>query len=136
MHLDLNTVTEVVRRPSERPGGDWRPGDAFPTGSVAAAASGAAFLAVVAGQSANAFACRSTTRSPAAMGWTTNRLLLPAVLIELAFAIAVIVIPPVADELGQAPPPLAGWAMALLAAAAVLAVDHIDKRLRRARTDR
>ena len=34
MHLDLNTVTEVVRRPSERPGADWRPGDAFLAGGT------------------------------------------------------------------------------------------------------
>ena len=34
MHLDLNTVTEVVRRPSEWPGGDWRPGDAFLAGGT------------------------------------------------------------------------------------------------------
>ena len=40
------------------------------------AASGAAFIAVVLGQAANAFACRSATRWPGDSGWTTNRLLL------------------------------------------------------------
>ena len=34
MHLDLNTVTEVVRRRPERPGADWRPGDAFLAGGT------------------------------------------------------------------------------------------------------
>ena len=53
----------------------WRPGDAFPTGHALMAASGAAFAAVVFGQAANAFACRSTTRSPRQLGWTSNRLL-------------------------------------------------------------
>jgi hypothetical protein len=40
----------------------WRPGDAFPLGATLLAASGAAFTAVVLGQAANAFACRSTVR--------------------------------------------------------------------------
>ena len=42
----------------------WRPGDSFPTGHALLAASGAAFAAVVLGQMANAFACRSATRWP------------------------------------------------------------------------
>ena len=53
----------------------WRPGDTFPTGHALVAASGAAFAAVVIGQIANAFACRSATRWPGALGWTSNRLL-------------------------------------------------------------
>ena len=57
----------------------WRPGDSFPTGNALMAASGAAFAAVVIGQAANAFACRSATRWPGALGWTSNRLLLGAV---------------------------------------------------------
>ena len=34
VRLDLNTVTEVVRRPSERPGADWRPDDAYLAGGT------------------------------------------------------------------------------------------------------
>lgn len=32
--MDLNTITEVVRRPSERPGADWREGDAWLAGGT------------------------------------------------------------------------------------------------------
>ncbi|MDT9687342.1 FAD binding domain-containing protein [Streptomyces sp. P9(2023)] len=32
--MDLNTVTEVIRRPSDRPGGDWREGDAWLAGGT------------------------------------------------------------------------------------------------------
>ncbi|WP_148589273.1 FAD binding domain-containing protein [Streptomyces sp. WAC01526] len=32
--MDLNTVTEVVRRPSDRPGADWRAGDAWLAGGT------------------------------------------------------------------------------------------------------
>ncbi|MEU8969474.1 FAD binding domain-containing protein [Streptomyces monashensis] len=32
--MDLNTITHVVRRPSERPGADWREGDAWLAGGT------------------------------------------------------------------------------------------------------
>jgi CO/xanthine dehydrogenase FAD-binding subunit len=32
--VDLNTITEVIRRPSERPGVDWREGDAWLAGAT------------------------------------------------------------------------------------------------------
>lgn len=32
--MDLNTITEVVRRPSDRPGADWRDGDAWLAGGT------------------------------------------------------------------------------------------------------
>ena len=51
----------------------WRPGESFPSGAPLLAASGAAFAAVVIGQMANAFACRSASRPPWRLGWTTNR---------------------------------------------------------------
>jgi magnesium-transporting ATPase (P-type) len=108
----------------------WRLGDAFPSGRTAAAASGAAFMTVVVAQTANAFACRSSTRWPGALGWTTNRLLIPAASIELAFSIVVLFVTPVADELGHAAPPPAGWAIAVLSAGAVLVIDALDKRRR------
>jgi calcium-translocating P-type ATPase len=108
----------------------WRPGQVFPTGHALLAASGAAFAAVVIGQAANAFACRSATRSPRALRWTGNRLLLGAVGIELAVLAGFLLIPPVASVLDQAPPPAAGLAVALLAAPAVLGADALHKRAR------
>jgi calcium-translocating P-type ATPase len=105
----------------------WRPGDAFPT-PVLEMASGAAFAAVVIGQFANAFACRSEHRWPGALGWTSNRLLFVAVGTEVALLGAFMWIPPIADLLGHAPPNLAGWIVALCAAPAVLGVDAVAKR--------
>ena len=113
----------------------WSPGETFPTGDALLAASGAAFMTVVFGQKANVFACRSSTRWPGALGWTTNRLLLPAGVAELAFSFAVLLVPAVAGVLGQAAPPAAGWAVALAAPPLVLAVDAADK-ARRARARR
>ena len=114
----------------------WRPGESFPTGDALLAASGAAFSAVVIGQVANAFACRSATRPPWVLGWTTNRLLLVGVAVELGALAASLLIPSVASLLGQAPPPLQAFAVATLAAPAVLLADASHKRLRRRRRAR
>lgn len=32
--MDLNTITEVIRRPADRPGAEWRPGDAWLAGGT------------------------------------------------------------------------------------------------------
>lgn len=108
----------------------WRPGEPFPTGPDLMAASGAAFMTVVLAQTANAFACRSSTKWPGALGWTTNRLLVVAVLVELAFSLLVLWWPAVADILGHANPPLAGWAVAVASMPILIAVDAADKAFR------
>ena len=108
----------------------WRPGESFPTGHALAAASGAAFAAVVIGQMANAFACRSATRWPGALGWTSNRLLIGAVAVEALVLAGCLLIPSLASLLDQAPPPLAGFVVAVLAAPAVLIADAIHKGIR------
>jgi magnesium-transporting ATPase (P-type) len=108
----------------------WRPGEAFPTGPDLMAASGAAFMTVVFAQTANAFACRSSTKWPGALGWFSNRLLVVGAAIELAFSLTVLWWPAVAEILGQANPPLAGWAVALASMPILIAVDAIDKQLR------
>ena len=116
-------------------GGGWARGE-LPAAGLLMAASGAAFTAVVLGQLANAFACRSATVPPWKLGWGTNMLLVWAVLGELAVLAVCLFVPYLATLLGQAPPPPLGLALALLAAPAVLLADWIHKavraRLRRA----
>jgi magnesium-transporting ATPase (P-type) len=87
-----------------------------------AAASGGYFLVVVATQTANAFACRSTRRPPWQLGWCANRLLCVAVAVEFAAAL-VMLWTPLAHTLGQADPGLVGWGLAALAAVVLLLVD-------------
>jgi magnesium-transporting ATPase (P-type) len=111
----------------------WVPGGAFPEGRDLMAASGAAFMAVVVAQTANAFACRSSTRWPGDLGWTTNRLLIPAVSAELAFSLLALFVTPVALLLGHASPPAAGWTVALASGPVLLAVDALDKSVRAGR---
>ena len=96
-----------------RPAGD--PGTSFPTGDALLAASGAAFTAVVLGQAANAFACRSATVPPWRLGWFSNRLLVWAVLAELGLLAVFLFLGPLAAVLGHAPPSPGGLAVALAA---------------------
>ena len=117
----------------------WRPGDSFPGGTIAAAASGAAFLAVVAGQAANAFACRSSSAPASALGWTTNRLMIPAISIGVAVSLAAVFVGPVARELDHGPPTIGGWLVVFAAPVVLLGVDTLVKvraRGRRAAVDR
>ncbi|MEV7647578.1 cation-transporting P-type ATPase [Arthrobacter sp. NPDC089319] len=108
----------------------WRPGAAIPGWEVLAAASGAAFTTVVLAQLANAFACRSESVPPWRLGWGTNRMLLWAVVVELAALVAFLTIPPVAAMLGQAPPTTIGLLAAVLSMPAVLAADYLYKQFR------
>ncbi len=105
----------------------WAPGDPFPEGHVLLAASGAAFTAVVLGQVANAFACRSTVRLVWRVSLRSNRLLLVAIGAELVMLLGFLFVPPIADLLDQAPPSWAGFGVALLAIPAVLAADTVQK---------
>jgi len=111
----------------------WRPGHGFPEGSALLMASGAAFTAVVLGQAANAFACRSASRPPWRLARPANRLLIGAVAAMIVLLVGFLFIPPIADLLGQAPPGAAGFAVALLAVPAVLGVDALDKAVQRRR---
>jgi magnesium-transporting ATPase (P-type) len=107
----------------------WRPGLRFPTGAVLLSASGAAFTAVVAGQMANAFACRSASRWPGRLGWFSNRFLVFAVLVEAAMLAGILYIPPLAGLLGHAPPGGRGYLAALCAIPCVLIADAAQKRV-------
>jgi calcium-translocating P-type ATPase len=111
-------------------GAGWSPGAPPPGGDVLVPASGAAFAAVVLGQLANAYACRSATRPPWRLGWFSNRLLLWAVMAELAALGVFLGVAPVAALLGHAPPTPAGWAVALLAVPAVFTADYLHKKLK------
>jgi magnesium-transporting ATPase (P-type) len=104
----------------------WRPGHA-PAPQALAAASGAAFAAVVIGQMANAFACRSSSVWPGRLGWFTNRWLLAAVGGEILLAAVFLHVPTIARLLGQQPPQGVGLAIALLTAPAVLTADVVAK---------
>ncbi|HYN29913.1 MAG TPA: cation-transporting P-type ATPase [Dermatophilaceae bacterium] len=105
-----------------------------PSAALLATASGTAFAAIVLGQLANAFACRSETRSVLRTGWRGNRLLLGAVGVELALLLVFLGLAPLAELLGgQWPTPL-GWALALLTVPVVWSADAVHKRHRARRS--
>jgi magnesium-transporting ATPase (P-type) len=110
----------------------WRPGEEFPD-SLMAGASGAAFATVVIAQTANAFACRSTTRPVWRLAPLTNRLLIGAATIELVIAAVLLFAPPIAEVLGHESPPATGWAIALASIPLLLAADAAHKSVRKRR---
>jgi magnesium-transporting ATPase (P-type) len=101
-----------------------------PSAGLLATASGAAFAAVVIGQLANAFACRSETRWVGAKGLGGNQLLVAAVACEIVLLALFLGLPPLADLLGGSLPSPEGWALALLAIPAVIFADALHKRFR------
>ena len=111
--------------------GGWRPGQEFPNGTTLLAASGAAFTAIVLGQAANAFACRSVVRPVWAMKVHANPLLVAAVGVELVLLLLLLYVPPVAHLLGHTGPSLAGFVVAASAIPAVICADALYKRFRR-----
>jgi magnesium-transporting ATPase (P-type) len=100
---------------------------ATPDAGLLATASGAAFAAVVLGQLANAFACRSAARPVGLWSLRGNRLLLGAVVAELGALALFLWVPPLADLLGGSPPSLLGWLVAACAVPAVLLADAAQK---------
>lgn len=106
--------------------GGWRWG-ASPSGALLAAASGTAFAAIVLGQLANAYACRSETRPAYRVDPRRNRLLLAAIGSELGLLAVFLGFPPLAQLLGGAWPTSQGWVLAVLAIPVLLAADTFSK---------
>ena len=105
----------------------WRPYQAFPAGATLLAASGAAFTAIVFGQAANAFACRSFSRPAWSLDPRSNPLLIVAVLVELALLALLLNVHAVAKELGHSAPTPVGLAVAMSAVPAVVLADALHK---------
>lgn len=116
--------------------GGWTWGGT-PDTVLLATASGTAFTAIVLGQVANAFACRSESRWLGRIGFRGNTLLLYAIGFELALLAVFLVVPPLPGLLGGTVPNALGWVLALLAIPAVWLADTAHKavraRLKRAR---
>ncbi|PWU60535.1 haloacid dehalogenase, partial [Micromonospora globispora] len=97
-----------------------------------AAASGAAFTAIVLGQLANAFACRGVVRPAWRIDPRRNPLLLGAVAVELVLLGVFLTVPPLPGLLDGDLPTALGWLLAATAVPTVLLFDAAAKRARRA----
>ena len=93
-------------------------------------ASGAAFTAVVLGQLANAFACRSESTWALGKPLGSNPALVAATVVELMLLAAFLATPAVADLLGGSWPSALGWAVASTAVPVVILADAAHKRAR------
>jgi magnesium-transporting ATPase (P-type) len=109
--------------------GGWRWGET-PPGPLLFVASGTAFTAIAAGQMANAFACRSTTRPVWRLRPLENPWVLAAVVAEAALVVVFVGFPPLADLLGGGWPSPLGWVGVGATAAAVVVVDGLVKTAR------
>jgi calcium-translocating P-type ATPase len=106
--------------------GGWQFGTA-PSLGLLATASGTAFAAVVLGQFANAFACRSESRWIGTVRWRSNPPLLGAIAVEAVLLLVFLGLPSVAALLGGAFPTTAGWALAALAIPVMVLADAAHK---------
>ncbi|NKQ52883.1 cation-transporting P-type ATPase [Amycolatopsis sp. K13G38] len=106
--------------------GGWTWG-ATPGAALLATASGTTFSAIVLGQLANAFACRSESRWIGRVGFRGNSLLLYAIGFEIAMLAAFLMVPPLPGLLGGSVPSWLGWLLALAAIPAVWAADSAQK---------
>ena len=113
----------------------WRPGT-VPDPAVLAVASGSAFVAVVAGQTANVFACRSSSRMAFRIPISKNPAIIGALLVSWAVVVLLLFVPGLARLMGHAPPSAPGFLVALLAFPAVLGADSLVKSRRKRAADR
>ena len=94
-------------------------------------ASGSAFAAVVLGQLANAYACRSETTWAGGKPLWTNRMLVVATVVELGLLLAFVGLPYLSGVLGGGWPGALGWTAAAAAVPVVILVDLAYKSTRR-----
>jgi magnesium-transporting ATPase (P-type) len=118
--LSLGTFALVLLAGGWRWGGD-------PSPALLAQASGAAFVAIAFGQLANAVACRSSTRPVWRKGFTGNRLLGGALLVDAALCLGFVSVPALADLLGGGVPTPLGLAGACATAVGVVVADALAK---------
>lgn len=109
--------------------GGWWFGEE-PGAALLATASGTAFTAIVLGQLANAFACRSESSWIGRRGFRGNPLLLWATALEAGMLAVFLLVPPLPGLLGSDPPTPLGWSLAALAVPAVWGADALHKALR------
>ncbi|TNC24821.1 cation-translocating P-type ATPase [Amycolatopsis alkalitolerans] len=109
--------------------GGWHWGDT-PSAALLATASGTAFTAIVLGQLANAFACRSEARWVGRVGVRGNSLLLYSVGFELAMLMAFLFVPALSHLLGGTAPSALGWLLAFAAVPVVWLADTVQKAVR------
>ncbi|WP_432839547.1 cation-translocating P-type ATPase [Dactylosporangium sp. CA-092794] len=115
--------------------GGWHPGD--PTGPgtplhhVWRQATTMSFLGIVACQIGTAFAARTQTAPLLAVGVFTNRLLLWGVAFEVAFAAALVYLPPLQSLFDTAPPSPAQLALLLPFPVLVWGADELWRALKR-----
>jgi magnesium-transporting ATPase (P-type) len=114
----------------------WRPGGSMPDhGSLYATATTMSLAGIVAAQVGNAFACRSSRESILRIGWSTNRLLLAGLVLEVALLLLLMHWVPAARVFGLAPLHGVHWLLLAGFGPALLLCEEVRKALWRWRID-
>ncbi len=112
--------------------GGWRYGDALPAADpLYLQATAACLAAIVVTQAVNVFLCRHPERSAFAPGYSTNRLLVAGVALELVLIACIVYTAPGQAAFGAAPLPAEAWLFMLPFAALMLALEEGRKFLMR-----
>lgn len=108
----------------------WSPGEPLPTDAASIAlVSTLVFASIVLMQAVNAFECRTTPASMFSRGLFTNRLLVGAVVTELAVLMLFVYAPPLQRLLGHVPLKPVHWTWLALAPLLLLAAEELRKLL-------
>jgi magnesium-transporting ATPase (P-type) len=109
----------------------WRPGAPLAdSGSLYATATTMSLAGIVACQLGNAFACRSTHRSSWRLGFSTNRMLLLGIGVEIALILLIVYTPALASVFGLAPLGLGHWALLATFGPLLLGLEEVCKAVR------
>jgi calcium-translocating P-type ATPase len=110
----------------------WRPGLPLAAeGPVYLRASTMAFAGIVAAQVGNVFACRTDRASVFSVGVVSNRMVGPAVLVEIGLLVVFILVPPFPAILGVAPLSVQEWGILVLFPFVLVGLDEGRKWLAR-----
>jgi magnesium-transporting ATPase (P-type) len=115
----------------------WRPGELMVAeGPLYTTATTMTLLGIVAGQVGAAFACRSTRQSIFQVGFTSNRVLLGGIALEVLLLVGLVYVPMLASLFELAPLPLPAWGAMFLFGPVLLLLEEgrklIWRRSRRA----
>ena len=120
-------LVEIVAFVAALMASGWHVGGPAPTTPALLVASGTAFVSIVIGQSATAFACRSATLPAWRVPLRSNPPLLLALSASIGIVAVLCCVPPLAHLLGHAPPTPRTLAVALLAFPLVIMADALYK---------
>jgi Ca2+-transporting ATPase len=115
----------------------WRPGmPLVASGKIYLQATTMSLAGIVFGQIGNVFACRSNRQSAFRPGWTSNRMLLAGIGVELLLLLSLMYVPPLRDIFGLHPLGPVHWLLLGTFGPLLLLMEELRKRVMYGPTER